>query len=529
MKVDPELPFEIAALFGCAVLTGVGAAVNAARIEPGERVAVFGLGGVGLSALLGAVLAGAGTIVAVDVVADKLELARELGATDAVAAGPGAVAAIRELTGGGADHAIETVGSAAVLAEAYDGDAARRHDDDGRPARPEPDARASPPSRSSPRSGRCAAPTSARASPPATCRASSTSTGGAASTSSGCSPTASPSTRSTRASTGSPAARPCARPSSSTESGVRPLQTAAVRGKIVACTTTSATAAPSAPPSRSSPPTSASAPSTSSSPTSTARSASTSARSACGCTVATATSPGSAPAARTCSSSTSARTRSGPAATPGSTTSRCSTRPARSSAGRSAASPRPSTPIQGASDHGISEAIYLPDPDGNGIELAADRGREHWGDLRDPTTIGPRPLDLQDLVAAVAGEEPAEHADRDLVVGHLHLHVGDVADALAFYRDLVGFEVMTDFGSAAFVAAGGYHHHLGLNVWKGEGVPPNPPDAVGLEHWTVIVDCERSRRSAQRFEAAGVEVADDGDGIRVVDPWGAATSFQPPA
>jgi Zn-dependent alcohol dehydrogenase len=120
VKVDPELPYEIAALFGCAVLTGVGAAVNAAKIEPGQRVAVFGLGGVGLSALLGAILQEAGTIVAVDVVADKLALATELGATHAVEAGPGAVAAIREITGGGADHAIETVGSARVLADAYD-------------------------------------------------------------------------------------------------------------------------------------------------------------------------------------------------------------------------------------------------------------------------------------------------------------------------------------------------------------------------------------------------------------------------
>ena len=120
IRVDPELPFELAALFGCAVLTGVGAAVNAARIEPGQSVAVFGLGGVGLSALLGAVLQGAGTIVASDVKAEKLELARALGATDAVEAGPGAVAAIREITGGGADHAIETVGSAAVLGEAYE-------------------------------------------------------------------------------------------------------------------------------------------------------------------------------------------------------------------------------------------------------------------------------------------------------------------------------------------------------------------------------------------------------------------------
>nr|MBA2522314.1 zinc-binding dehydrogenase [Solirubrobacterales bacterium] len=119
VKIDPELPFELAALFGCAVLTGVGAAVNAAGIAPGDRVVVFGLGGVGLSALLGAVLQEAGTIIAVDVIADKLELAKELGATHAVAAGPTAVAEILEITGGGAEHAIETVGSARVLAEAY--------------------------------------------------------------------------------------------------------------------------------------------------------------------------------------------------------------------------------------------------------------------------------------------------------------------------------------------------------------------------------------------------------------------------
>jgi Zn-dependent alcohol dehydrogenase len=119
VRVPPDLPHEIAALFGCAVLTGVGAVVNAARPRIGESVAVFGLGGVGLSAVLGAAVAGVGTIIAVDVVPAKLELARELGATVAVPAGADVVAAVREATGGGADHAIETVGSAAVLEQAY--------------------------------------------------------------------------------------------------------------------------------------------------------------------------------------------------------------------------------------------------------------------------------------------------------------------------------------------------------------------------------------------------------------------------
>ncbi len=119
VRVDPALDFAIAALFGCAVLTGVGAVLHSAAVSPGDSVAVFGLGGVGLSALLGAQVAGAGTIVAVDVVADKLALARDLGATHAIPAGPDAVEAVRELTGGGATHVVETVGSARVLADAY--------------------------------------------------------------------------------------------------------------------------------------------------------------------------------------------------------------------------------------------------------------------------------------------------------------------------------------------------------------------------------------------------------------------------
>ena len=119
VKVPQELPFELAALFGCAILTGVGAVLNSANVQAGESVAVFGLGGVGLAALLGAHLAGAGTLVAVDVVPEKLELARELGATHAVPAGDDTVERIREITGGGAEKAIETVGSEKVLAQAY--------------------------------------------------------------------------------------------------------------------------------------------------------------------------------------------------------------------------------------------------------------------------------------------------------------------------------------------------------------------------------------------------------------------------
>jgi alcohol dehydrogenase len=120
VRVDRDLAPEIAALFGCAVMTGVGAVVNTARVEPGESVAVFGLGGVGLAALLGAVAAGANPVVAIDVLPAKLALATQLGATHTVLAGNGdPVPAIREATGGGAHFAFETVGNEKVLMQAY--------------------------------------------------------------------------------------------------------------------------------------------------------------------------------------------------------------------------------------------------------------------------------------------------------------------------------------------------------------------------------------------------------------------------
>ncbi|HEX8065821.1 MAG TPA: VOC family protein [Thermoleophilaceae bacterium] len=184
------------------------------------------------------------------------------------------------------------------------------------------------------------------------------------------------------------------------------------------------------------------------------------------------------------------------------------------------------TRISGASDHGISEAIYLPDPDGNGIELAADRPPERWGDLSDPATIGPEPLDVQGLLALTSDEDPMPNADPGLTVGHVHLHVGDVDRGLAFYRDAIGFEVQTQFPSAAFVSAGGYHHHLAFNTWRGEGVPAAPPGTVGLRHWTVVLeDAAQIAEVRERAEAAGAEPEQRDGGFLVRDPWGIAAAF----
>jgi catechol 2,3-dioxygenase len=187
------------------------------------------------------------------------------------------------------------------------------------------------------------------------------------------------------------------------------------------------------------------------------------------------------------------------------------------------------TPIQGASDHGTHEAIYLPDPDGNGIELAADRPREAWPQPLEYAG-GPYPLDVDGLLSAIAGEKPRAQAGPGLRIGHVHLHVGDLDRGLGFYRDVLGFELMTLMpGAAAFVSAGGYHHHLGFNVWHGEGVPPAPAGRVGLRHWTVVLDDPADLAAVrERVRAAGVEEEEEegeGAGFLVRDPWGIAAVF----
>jgi catechol 2,3-dioxygenase len=185
------------------------------------------------------------------------------------------------------------------------------------------------------------------------------------------------------------------------------------------------------------------------------------------------------------------------------------------------------TPIQGASDHGTHEAIYLPDPDGNGIELAADRPREAWPQPLEYTG-GPYPLDLDGLLSAIAGERPRARAGSGLGIGHVHLHVGDLERGLDFYRDVLGFELVTLMpGAAAFVSAGGYHHHLAFNLWRGAGVPPAPPGRVGLRHWTVALEDPADLAAVrERVGAAGIDVEEsEGDGFLVRDPWAIAAVF----
>jgi catechol 2,3-dioxygenase len=135
-------------------------------------------------------------------------------------------------------------------------------------------------------------------------------------------------------------------------------------------------------------------------------------------------------------------------------------------------------PIDGASDHGVSEALYLSDPDGLGIEIYADRPREHWQRLDGGHGVRmfTLALDIDDLMAQSPGEPDATVAP-DTSIGHVHLKVADVPRALGFYHDALGLEQQAQLPSAAFLSAGGYHHHIGLNSWQSAGASP-PPDTA---------------------------------------------------
>ena len=187
------------------------------------------------------------------------------------------------------------------------------------------------------------------------------------------------------------------------------------------------------------------------------------------------------------------------------------------------------TRIEGASDHGVSEAIYLRDPDDNGIELYVDRPRSEWPPPRVPgerVEIYTIALDVPALLRTVRGEASQALAGPGLRTGHLHLHVASVERGLAFYRDVLGFEVMVNLGSAAFVSAGGYHHHLAFNVWLGSDVKPRPGDAAGLRHWTVYLDTAGEVAAVRaRVEAAGLPAEPHEGGFLVRDPWRTAVAI----
>jgi catechol 2,3-dioxygenase len=181
------------------------------------------------------------------------------------------------------------------------------------------------------------------------------------------------------------------------------------------------------------------------------------------------------------------------------------------------------TAVQGFADHLVSEAIYLADPEGNGIEIYRDRPRETWPFSGNQMLIGTEPLDLSGVLGELKGESGAwlglaPHTR----IGHIHLHVADLDRAEKFYTQTVGFDLIMRLGhSAGFASAGGYHHHLGFNTWAGVGAPRPPADATGLDHFEVLLPSAASRDEVvAQVEAAGFGVSHQADGALVEDPSG---------
>jgi catechol 2,3-dioxygenase len=186
---------------------------------------------------------------------------------------------------------------------------------------------------------------------------------------------------------------------------------------------------------------------------------------------------------------------------------------------------RTGLPLAGMSDHFVSEAIYLGDPDGHGIEIYRDRPRDVWeGKVWAGMTT--EPLDVPSLLGELdaPATEPFDGLPPGTDMGHVHLQVADTAEAIAFYRDVLGFELMADlFGSAAFFGAGGYHHHVGANTWQSRGAGPPPPGSAALRYATIVLpDAGERDRVAGRVADAGGEPEDRADGILVRDPSGIA-------
>lgn len=171
----------------------------------------------------------------------------------------------------------------------------------------------------------------------------------------------------------------------------------------------------------------------------------------------------------------------------------------------------------GSADHLVSEALYLTDPDGLGIEVYADRPRNVWEHRGREIAMTTDPLDVRGLVLA-SGGEPWTGAPAGTAVGHVHLHVGDLGRAAAFYHEALGLDqIVWSYPGALFLSAGGYHHHLGTNVWAA-GAPPAGEDDARLLDWTIVLPSQEDvEAAAANLDAAGHPVDSEG---RVADPWG---------
>lgn len=173
----------------------------------------------------------------------------------------------------------------------------------------------------------------------------------------------------------------------------------------------------------------------------------------------------------------------------------------------------------GAADHHVSEAIYLADPDGNEIEVYRDRPSAEWIWKDSEVHMVTEPLDAEGILAESGAEWKG--LPEETIIGHMHLHVADLAEAEKFYCEGLGFTVVCHFPGALFVSTGGYHHHIGLNIWNGVGAPPKSPNSAGMNWFTVVYPDEEARRQTlERLKVFGAEGIAVGEDVMVEDPSG---------
>ena len=179
--------------------------------------------------------------------------------------------------------------------------------------------------------------------------------------------------------------------------------------------------------------------------------------------------------------------------------------------------------LTGASDHLVSEALYLQDPEGNGIEIYRDRPREEWRRNGDELAMATLPLDLESVLGEL---EPSERSANGMpagtTMGHVHLQVADIPAAEGFYNRALGLDVMVrSYPGALFLAAGGYHHHLGLNTWQSQGAHPPPEGALGLDRYELVLPNAAERDgAADRLLQAGADAERLDEGVLATDPSG---------
>ena len=176
--------------------------------------------------------------------------------------------------------------------------------------------------------------------------------------------------------------------------------------------------------------------------------------------------------------------------------------------------------LDGASDHKVGEALYLTDPEGNGIEVYADRPRDAWLWKGGEVLMSTDPLDMEGLIAAGEGEtSDATRVPSGTTVGHIHLRVGGLPEAEAFYHDVLGLDITCHYPGATFYSTSGYHHHVATNIWRSRNAPKRSGSTTGLASFELIArDRDAFDASAERLIAGGGRRT--GDAIEAADPWG---------